>query len=46
MALNRDKSFSDDFLRKNDVSSNSQKDAIRAVVRYFILEMHQNLGIR
>jgi hypothetical protein len=46
MSINRDKSFSDDFLRKHDVSSNSQKDAIRAVVRYFILEMHQNLGIR
>jgi hypothetical protein len=46
MAINRDKSFSEDFLRKHNVSSNSQKDAIRAVVRYFILEMHQNLGIR
>ena len=46
MAINRDKSFSEDFLRKHDVSSDSQKDAIRAVVRYFILEMHQNLGIR
>ena len=46
LAVNRDKSFSDDFLRKHNVSSNSQKDAIRAVVRYFILEMHQNLGIR
>jgi hypothetical protein len=46
MAVNRDKSFSDDFLKKHNVSSNSQKDAIRAVVRYFILEMHQNLGIR
>ncbi|WP_375560515.1 hypothetical protein ACE193_22935 [Bernardetia sp. OM2101] len=46
MAINRDKSFSDDFLKKHDVSSNSQKDSIRAVVRYFILEMHQNLGIR
>lgn len=46
MTVNRDKSFSDDFLRKHNVSSDSQKDAIRAVVRYFILEMHQNLGIR
>lgn len=46
MAVNRDKSFSDDFLKKHNVSSNSQKDAIRAVVRYFILEMHKNLGIR
>ncbi|WP_291725842.1 hypothetical protein [Bernardetia sp.] len=46
MAVNRDKSFSDDFLRNHNVSSNSQKDAIRAVVRYFILEMHKNLGIR
>lgn len=46
LAINRDKSFSDDFLKKHNVSSNSQKDAIRAVVRYFILEMHQNLGIR
>ncbi len=46
MAINRDKSYSDDFLRKHNVSSNSQKDAIRAVVRYFILEMHKNLGIR
>lgn len=46
LSVNRDKSFSDDFLKKHNVSSNSQKDAIRAVVRYFILEMHQNLGIR
>lgn len=46
LAINRDKSFSDDFLKKHTVSSNSQRDAIRAVVRYFILEMHQNLGIR
>ncbi len=46
MAVNRDKSYSDEFLRKHNVSSDSQKDAIRAVVRYFILEMHKNLGIR
>lgn len=46
MAVNRDSSYSDDFLRKHNVSSNSQKDSIRAVVRYFILEMHKNLGIR
>lgn len=46
MAINRDKSFSDDFVRKHNVSSNSQKDSIRAVIRYFILEMHKNLGIR
>ncbi|AFM05430.1 Sel1 repeat protein [Bernardetia litoralis DSM 6794] len=46
MAINRDKSHSDDFVRKHNISSNSQKDSIRAVVRYFILEMHKNLGIR
>ncbi len=46
LTTNRDKSYSDDFVKKHNVSPNSQKDAIRAVVRYFILEMHQNLGIR
>ncbi len=46
MSVNRDTSHPDNFVRDHNVSSNSQKDSIRAVVRYFILEMHRNLGIR